>query len=287
MKKNCFSVLTVLVISSFLLGACAPREVILTPDDPWTVANGGLPVSVSLDPIQRCLENGKTYPLDLEDEKGERLQITFCDSVRSHEGMQVDIVDMAMIGTLVTPWPGDEEIVGVIWIGKTVAKLVLVAGSAYVTGQGLAVLPGTINNNIVAVEVTGLQTINIEASLLTTHDPAHDIEKHLPEVTSMLTGFQTWVATGGPNQRDTNQNYRCVALVIGSQIARFVLWSKTTMNVLVWSADGEWVTFYGPKAQSALMKVPENVKGQYGSQASMQPISCNQLPPFPPLPIGG
>lgn len=287
-KSRSLKVFSVLVIFSFLLGACAPREVILAEDDYWTIENDGHPVSVSLDPIQRCAENGETVSLDLVDDEGNPIQISMCPQPGTtvYDGMPVDVVDVAMLATLATPWPGDEEVVAVVWAGKTVIKLILVAGSAYAVAHGLAAMPAVMHAEAVYVTVSPTETVYIPQS--PEHDTGHDVGNNLAQATALVEGYTVWTTAGGPqNQPD---KFRCVAMMVGQAIARFIIWEKSSATIIVWHVAAPtgidpWVTIYGPKGGGSLLNVPGDIKAGY-PDAHMEMLNCEQMPPMPPLPSG-
>lgn len=98
---------------------------VLQPGDVNTVANGGRPVFI---PPPACSSGTEGF--------------IACGSYNG----PVDIYDMALIATSLSPIPGDEVIAGIVWSGSKIVKLVLIAGAAIALEQTTEFAVGRIEN---------------------------------------------------------------------------------------------------------------------------------------------
>ncbi len=276
MKKT-LTILSLLVAASMLLSACGP----MTPEQLKALQIQTAPQQISNFPstyAQACFLNGTNVAKSDDGLFG----VNVCDPKKVVEGSQFDVVDMAMVGTLATPWPGDEEVVGVVWLCKTIIKVILVAGSVYLAAHP-ELRSSTVHITYNAASINDLKSsYKVGSVLIPTHDPAHDVDSaaNAPLVRTMQASFGTWLATGGPRQRNPNPDYICKMLNVVGKVARYYLYESATHNLLSWTADGNWVTFF-PR-DSGVLKVPDNIQREYPN-AKLDSADCNNLPPFPPL----
>ncbi len=252
MKKFTRISLFVLTVLSLLLSACGSGETYLAPNDPNTIANGGSTVSV----YTGCpLVPG----------------LSLCKSASELEGVQLAGVDAAVLATLATPWPGDEEVAAVVWAGDKVIKLYLYLTAAYLANNAI---------EYTVHEVVSGQVVEIQEAW-EPHNQDHNIDRNISAVTVMITGYQTWVSTGGPKTPQTNQDFACRVVKVAGVIKEYVLWQKSGEQLLVFGADGAWTTYYTGKTWKTLMNPPKKYRAQGGK---METFGCDQFPPFPPLP---
>lgn len=213
-----------MVTLGLLLSACGTDRVILAQDDPWTVANGGDPVSIDLNPrFQYCAANGLTFDMNQVDSVGMPLQFTLCDGSRSYEGTPVDIVDAALFLTWATPGDVDNIVIGAIWAGKTVLKLILVAGSAAMIGEGLAYVDGVITGNTV-----------VESHSNRDHNPNISGSKARADILAFIAAMSAYLVGNGPDPRN-----KCGVTSDATGIAiRAAVWvtdaARATGGYLMW-----------------------------------------------------
>ncbi len=254
MKKLSRLFLFSLLAISLLLSACGSGEIILPPGSPETIANGGNPVFI---PPAKCGTTPSTGGL------------VFCDPGLA-DGTQLAGLDAALIGSMATPWPGDEEVAAVVWAGNKVVKLYLYLTAAYLANNAI---------EYTVHEVVSGQIVE-ERLFVEAHNPLHDVTHpdNLPKVKAMVATYTTWVATGGPRQPQTNGNFQCRVLKEAGQIISYLLWQKDGGQLLIWG-DGFWRTFYTKKPLLRLNNPPED-----HPNGIMETFGCDQFPTFPPLP---
>mgnify|MGYP001564316076 CR=1 FL=1 len=126
------------------------------------------------------------------------------------------------------------------------------------------------------------------------HNGQHDVAgDNATAVASLLTTHQTWVVTGGPGNRNTNQDFACKALKVAGETVSYVLWHMTDPalkigEIVIWTSD-RWVSYYTGKSMSSLNNPPiEIIKRYRGTKVRvwMENIDCSNLPPQPPLATG-
>jgi len=200
---------------------------------------------------------------------------------------QADLVLVpAMALTKLIPGREDDVVVYAIVIIKTVGTFAALAAAGYLIGNSIAYSMETVSADQATatelVDLSTLETVSIEETVSEIHNPDHDVTspKNIPVVTTMTATFQTWVATGGPRNRNDYGRFVCKALVIAGKAARYYLLEAATSNMLVWTPDGSWLTFF-PQT-SGKVTVPQNIAEKY-KDAQIQAADCNTLPPFPPL----
>jgi hypothetical protein len=125
------------------------------------------------------------------------------------------------------------------------------------------------------------------------HNPAHDVignEANTKAVLSMISNHSTWVSTGGPNNRNSNQDFVCKALEVGGKVVANILWHMTdpklkTGEIVIWSAN-RWITYFTGKSYSTLNNPPVDIVNEFfktKTRVRVINVGCNNLPPQPPL----
>jgi hypothetical protein len=219
--------------------------------------------------------------LTFTDEGAEAARIFTCGPSIAEGGLYL-VPALAL--TKVTPFAQDDAAVAAIVVLKTGVKLVILIGGAYLSTHGI---DAVVTNTETGREISFASGTVIETEmppLNWAHNPAHDVEANLPAVNAMLDAHKTWVTTGGPNNRNTNQDFVCKVLKVGQQIISYSLWQRTGPGVgsqLVWTAS-RWVTFYPDKAFTSLGNPPVEISRDFPN-ARVEAISCSNLPPMPPL----
>lgn len=184
-------------------------------------------------------------------------EIEFCKDT----GEDLMILDAVLALTWASPLPGDEMIVGVIWAGDKVAKIVVLAAAATAAGHAAA-------------------TIQIRHS-----DPQHN--PNLPGTTAhnnVLRLVTVWLGittTGG----NPNDNFRCKILKAGGAVIKGVIWMADQSapyggGFLAWFKIGATKNWGGSYYQS-----PEDFgRGpKLGPAQSYEDISCDDPDFKPPL----
>jgi hypothetical protein len=298
------NIVFVLVILSLVISTIAcddppqPRVTQLDPNDPNAIAQCEAQGQESpcytapqgnhlLSEYGQCLER-----MNLEDPKYDFL-LTHTDKGAEAArifncGAQIEHGDFYLVPALalskITPFPQDDAAVAGIIAFKTGGELVILIGGAYLAAHGI---DAVVTNTETGREISFASETVIETEmppLNWAHNPAHDVEANLPAVNAMLDAHKTWVTTGGPNNRNTNQDFVCKVLKVGQQIISYSLWQRTGPGVgsqLVWTAS-RWVTFYPDKAFTSLGNPPVEISRDFPN-ARVEAISCSNLPPMPPL----
>ncbi len=302
MKKSLL-IVSLLVVASMLISACGsatqqPARMILDPNSQEALAiSGGDPNAVTSIDNRPTLQqqydacasgidySNPEFEFLMDTSEGQKVTQTWNCGVQA-TGAGTFVMVAADQLTKLTPTQVDNMVVYAVKIVVGVGVFAVLMYGAYVAGQQL-----TEYNTMAMIDAHTLGTINLEVEigiLDPFHDPAHDVdsEANLPKVKTLVTVFATWVTsgyTGGPRDPKTNRDFVCRALVIAGKIARYTLWAKTNASVLVWSADGTWITFFEGKALNSINNVPQNIANKF-KDSKMQPVDCSTLPPFPPLP---
>jgi len=124
---------------SLVLSACT-AEKIYTPEDTALMypESGQISAVVAIPEsyVEECNDPWAQVAMEINGDEAETWM--FC---REYSG-EVDIIDAAMVLTLASPLPGDEAIVGVVWLGKVAIKLIVVAGTAVIAGQTIVQVSG-------------------------------------------------------------------------------------------------------------------------------------------------
>jgi hypothetical protein len=233
MFKNRWFVVMLVFAILFGVSGCSGEQVLAT-DDPVTQANDGHPVFVQSPfvPPAGCDQT----PEEIW-ENGELTEETVTWCKPGYSG-KVDVVDMAMLATIATPWPGDEEIVGLIWVGKTITKIVLVAESAYLAANA------------------GIQVAQMGH---TRHgNPAHD--PRLSQIArDLLEDVHGKISQklSDPNNKVGPLIYCAVVAYQNSTIVRVLVSNDGVNGTMAWYGNNGWVgAFDGKTVDSFINGMP-------------------------------
>lgn len=301
MKNKTFVFLSLVVIFSTLLAACAPSampvpEVIHQPDGSGQVVTS--PYGDTSDQAYIKCEASKNGELATGIFKGQDVTFQLCQALKSDMGW---IVPMSVALKYFPGWEDDAAFAAGVFTYEGV-KFLLIAGStaAAIVLPSQLISQGIVQTQVVSVVWTmegTLPTVNLTAGFPAIalprgpHHEEHDIVNKLENTAEFIAGYNAWVAAGGPN--NDPGKFRCIVLMIGDQAARYIVWSKKGRNILVWDAllpDGEtslWVTNYGPKGGGSLLNVPGDVQEKYPNASMAEAAGCNNFPNFPALPTSG
>ena len=133
MKASSKLIFVILIICLTLSACVGNGEVIYTQEDAEQMTDGESQVLITDINVfsQHLMQACEPWQIVTDEIAGE--MTVWC---QEYSG-PVDIIDLATVITIATPFNWDEAIVGVVWVGTTIVKVILVAGAGYITAHGI------------------------------------------------------------------------------------------------------------------------------------------------------